>query len=57
MMIYIYKNSAINSIVRTPHPLTEDSQDQEVFLMAYVDNKTGNYDTEYSKLHLSPYQH
>ena len=57
MVIYIYKKLAINAIVRPPLPLTEANQDRGVFLIASVNSKISNYDTEYSKLHLFPYQH
>ena len=52
--IYIYipththTNLPVNAIIRLRHPQSGDSQGQETFLAPSADNKTCNYDTEYS---------
>ena len=40
----IYKNLLVDAIVRLPHPRSEDSQGQEMFLAPSADNQTRNYD-------------
>ena len=39
----------MNAIVRLPHPLIWDSQDQETFLTPSADKQTLNYDTRVLK--------
>ena len=43
--MYIYIYLPVNTIVRLPHPHSEDSQGQETFLAPSADKQTHNYDT------------
>ena len=47
--IYIYTYLPVNTIVRLPHPQSEDSQGQETFLASSADKQTHNYDTRVLK--------
>ena len=42
----MYTNLPVNAIVRLPHPWSEDSQGQEMFLVPSADKQTRNCDTE-----------
>ena len=49
----IYTNLPVNAIDRLPHPQSEDSQGQEIFLALSADKQIHNYDTQCSNHHLS----
>ena len=49
VFIYIHTNLPVSTIVRLPHPRSEDSQGQETFLEPSADTQTRNYDTRVLK--------
>ena len=51
--IYVYTNLPVSDIIRLPHPLSGDSQDQETFLLPSADSQTRNYDTKRSYIYIS----
>ena len=47
------RETVLQYLVRLPHPLSRDSQDQEMFLAPSADKQSHNYDTECSNHHPS----